>query len=86
MHGKHSSAQAGCLLGHVCRYLFRPRPAVAQQLQPEAARVLTTPGALKLGIHLRLGDAEMEGDGDDGRERGYCTYSVCPRQALILHS
>lgn len=46
----------------LCRFLFKPQPAVAQQLQLEAAKALTaTPGALKIGIHLRLGDAEMEG-------------------------
>ena len=32
-----------------------------QQLQPDAGSALTTPGSLKIGIHLRLGDAEMEG-------------------------
>lgn len=50
---------SGAALG---RYLFKPQPPVAQRLQPEAARTLTAaPGALKIGIHMRLGDAEMEG-------------------------
>lgn len=43
------------------RYLFKPQPGMAQQLQPDAAMALTTPSSLKIGIHLRLGDAEMEG-------------------------
>ena len=46
---------------HARRYLFRPQPDLAQQLQPAAAQALATPDSLKIGIHLRLGDAEMEG-------------------------
>lgn len=44
------------------RFLFKPQPAVAQRVRPAANTVLAmAPEALKVGVHLRLGDAEMAG-------------------------
>ena len=58
------------------RYLFKPQPGMAQQLQPDTARALTTPGSLKIGIHLRLGDAEMEGAAGSGHLHCWWTCGI----------
>lgn len=43
------------------RFLFKPRAAVAERMQPTLDALRPEDASvLKIGIHIRLGDTEME--------------------------
>ena len=44
-----------------CRFLFKPQETVVELMNSTVEAMHAEPKALKIGIHIRLGDAEMAG-------------------------